>query len=69
MSATSKVIELIREMMTGNPPGGGGVFGSTPSKSGVDGFDPLMGFRRRGKIDFRKVSKPYRRWVNDLMNK
>lgn len=69
MLATSKVIELIREMMTANPPGGGGGFGSNPDKSGVDGFDPFMGFKRRGKIDFRKVSKQYRRWVKDLKDK
>lgn len=69
MSATNKVIELIKEMMTANPPGGSGGFSSHPSKPGVDGFDPFLKFVRRGKIDFRKVSKPYRRWVKDLKNK
>ena len=69
MSATNKVIKLIKEMMTANAPGSGGGFGSHPSKPGVDGFDPLMGFRRRGKIDFRKVNKKYRHWVKDLNNK
>lgn len=71
MSATNKVIKLIREMMTGNPSGGGGGFGSHPTKDGVDGFDPLMGFRRRQgeKIDYRKVSKQYKTWVKKLENK
>jgi hypothetical protein len=71
MLPTNKVIQIIKEMMTGNPSGGGGGFGSTPSKSGVDGFDPLMGFRRRqsGTIDYRKVSKQYKTWVRKLDNK
>jgi hypothetical protein len=69
MSTTNKVIKLIKEMMTANAPGSGGGFGSQPTKDGVDGFDPLMSFKRRGKIDFRKVGKNYRNWVKDLNNK
>jgi hypothetical protein len=72
MPATKKVIELIREMMTANPPGGGGAFGSQPPKEGVDGIDTLMpGLRRRknGRVDFRKVRKQFKCWVKDLDNK
>ena len=69
MSATNKVIELIREMMTANPPGKGGGFGSRPPKPGVDGLDPLMAFRRRNRIDYRKVPKQFKSWVKDLNNK
>jgi hypothetical protein len=69
MLTTNKVIKLIKEMMTANPPGGGGGFSSNPSKPGVDGFDPFLDFKRRGKIDFRKVNKKYRHWVKDLNNK
>ena len=42
----SKIINIVRslneEMMTANAPGTSGGFGSNPSKSGVDGFDPVM---------------------------
>ena len=51
----SKIINIVRslneEMMTANAPGTSGGFGSNPSKSGVDGFDPVM----KGKIRRRTI--------------
>ena len=52
----SKIINIVRslneEMMTANAPGTSGGFGSNPSKSGVDGFDPVMKgtMRRRAPV-------------------
>ncbi len=50
----SKIINIVRslnEEMSANVIGTSGGFGSNPSKSGVDGFDPVMKgpIRRRNK--------------------
>tara|TARA_B100000686_G_scaffold332682_1_gene397718 strand:+ start:2224 stop:2445 length:222 start_codon:yes stop_codon:yes gene_type:complete len=45
-----RILDFIREqMMTGNPPGGQGGFGSDPEKKGVAGYDPVMGKVRKRK--------------------
>jgi hypothetical protein len=49
-----------------NAPGSGGSLGSNSPNSNMQGFDPLMAFkRRRGNngLDFRSVPKQYRKWI------
>ena len=67
----SKIINIVRslneEMMTANAPGTSGGFGSNPSKSGVDGFDPVM----KGPVKRKKkyASGGYgsrKRWLDHL---
>lgn len=69
MKKFETIINNLREMMTANAPATGGGFGSNPPKPGVDGFDPLTKFMRRGKLDYRKVPKGYKDWVKDVSNK
>ena len=46
----NRIIDFLREeMMTANPPGGQGWYGSNPDKQGVAGFDPLLGKKKRKK--------------------
>ena len=46
----NRIIGILREeMMTANPPGGQGGYGSNPDKQGVAGFDPLLGKKKRKK--------------------
>ena len=46
----NRIIEILREeMMTANPVGGQGGYGSNPDKKGVAGFDPLLGKKKRKK--------------------
>ena len=64
----SKIINIVRslneEMMTANAPGTSGGFGSNPSKSGVDGFDPVMKgtMRRRTILGKGKYPGARKRW-------
>ena len=64
----SKIINIVRslneEMMTANAPGTSGGFGSNPSKSGVDGFDPVMKgpMRRRTVLAKGKMPGSRKRW-------
>ena len=64
----SKIINIVRslneEMMTANAPGTSGGFGSNPSKSGVDGFDPVMKgtMRRRTVLGKGKYPGARKRW-------
>ena len=59
----SKIINIVRslneEMMTANPTGTSGGFGSNPPKSGVDGFDPVMKgtIRRRNKKTEKQIKE------------
>ena len=47
----NRIIEILREeMMTANPVGGQGGYGSNPDKKGVAGFDPLLGKKRKKRI-------------------
>ena len=50
----NRIIEILREeMMTANPPGGQGGFGSNPTPASTAktraGFDPLLGKKKRKK--------------------
>lgn len=70
MTKTDRIIQIIRENITmvANAPGTGGAYGSS-SQSPTSGFDPIIKFQRRGKIDFRKVPQTYKKWVNHIKNK
>lgn len=69
MKKFETIISNLREMMTANPPGAGGGFGSNTPKDGVDGIDPTINFMTRKKIDYRKVPKNYKIWVKDVSKK
>lgn len=58
-------------MMVANAPGTqGGMSASSPAEGPVAGFDPLLKFmNRRKKVDYRKVSNTYKKWVKDLEDK
>ena len=63
----SKIINIVRslnEEMVGNAVGQSGGFGSNPSKSGVDGFDPVMKgpMRRRTVLAKGKMPGARKRW-------
>ena len=63
----SKIINIVRslnEEMTANAIGTSGGFGSNPSKSGVDGFDPVMKgtMRRRTVLAKGKMPGARKRW-------
>ena len=56
--------------MVANSPGSGGGFGSSsPSEGPTAGFDPMMSFKKRNKVDYRKVPQQYRKWVKNIKNK
>ena len=63
MDKTDRFIKLIREMMA---VGAGGFTGSSPAEGPTAGYDPLIKFQRRGKTDYRRVPKTYKKWVNSL---
>lgn len=70
MKSIDKFIKLVREQMVANAPGGSGGFsGSADPKGPTAGFDPVMKFMKRGKVDNRKVPKNYKKWVNSIKNK
>ena len=63
----SKIINIVRslnEEMNANAIGTSGGFGSNPSKSGVDGFDPVMKgpMRRRTVLAKGKMPGSRKRW-------
>ena len=72
MEKIDKVINCFRKlneegMVTGSVPvnkvGDGGC---TSRGSEIAGYDPLMKFMRRKKVDYRKVSPNYKKWVKNL---
>ena len=63
MEKTDRIIKLIREMMA---VGAGGFTGSSSAEGPTAGYDPLIKFQRRGKTDYRKVPKTYKKWVKSL---
>mgnify|MGYP007029087594 CR=1 FL=1 len=63
MDKADRLIKLIREMMA---VGAGGFTGSSPAEGPTAGYDPLIKFQRRGKTDYRKVPKTYKKWVKSL---
>jgi len=70
MTKIDRIIKIIREeMMTANDPGKQGGFGAdSPAEGPRSGISPLIKFMRRGKIDYRKVTPTYKKWVKDLDN-
>ena len=56
-------------MVANSPGSGGGFSSSSPAEGPTAGFDPFIAFKRRGKIDYRKVSPTYKKWVKNLKNK
>ena len=57
----TKIIDFIREeMMTANAAGTQGGFGSNPPKQGVDGFDPMLG-KKKKYIYLRGVRKNWKK--------
>lgn len=70
MKNLDKVISIIKEMMVANSPGTSGGFSSASNAEGpTSGFDPLLQFRKNSKVDFRRVPKNYKTWVNSLNKK
>lgn len=69
MNRLDKIINIIRENMTANPPGQSGGFSSSGDQK-TAGFDPVIGFTRRKKnpdlIDGRTVNKKYSKWLRSL---
>ena len=54
----NRIIEILREeMMTANPVGGQGGYGSNPDKKGVAGFDPLLKRNKRIGVWSRSLRK------------
>lgn len=67
MKSLDKVITIIKEMMVANSPGTSGGFSSASNAEGpTSGFDPLLQFKKNSKVDFRRVPKNYKMWVNSL---
>ena len=53
--------------MVANAAGTGvGFSGSADVKGPVAGFDPVMKFVRRKKIDYRTVPNDYKKWVKSI---
>ena len=65
----SKIIDFLREeMMTANPAGGQGGFGSNPTPASTEktraGFDPVMGkMQRRKKKNIKLPAGSRKRWM------
>jgi len=63
MERIDKFIQMIREQMVANAPGGSGGFsGSSDSKGPTAGFDPVMGLTRRKKYASLGVGSR-KRWM------
>jgi hypothetical protein len=63
MSKIDRIIKLIKENMI---VGTGGFTGSAKSDGPVAGYDPVIAFRKRGKVDYRRVPHSYKTWVKFL---
>ena len=58
-----RILEIIREQMVANAPGGSGGFsGSADPKGPTAGFDPVMGFRRRKGPQIKLPPGSRKRW-------
>jgi hypothetical protein len=71
MNKIDKVIQYFRNLKEEAPTmssGDSGFSNSSDSSGPTAGFDPVMGFRRRGngKIDGRSASKKYKKWLKSL---
>jgi hypothetical protein len=63
MAKIDKIIQMIREQMVANAPGGSGGFsGSSDPKGPTAGFDPVMGLTRRKKYASLGVGSR-KRWM------
>ena len=61
----NRIIEIIREQMVANAPGGSGGFsGSSDPKGPTAGFDPVMGLSRRKKYASLGVGSR-KRWMKN----
>jgi len=60
-----RILEIIREQMVANAPGGSGGFsGSADPKGPTAGFDPVMGLTRRKKYASLGVGSR-KRWMKN----
>jgi hypothetical protein len=66
MDNLDRIIQIIREQMVANAPGGSGGFsGSSDPKGPTAGFDPVMGLRRRKGPQIKLPPGSRKRWKND----
>jgi hypothetical protein len=66
MANLDRIIQIIREQMVANAPGGSGGFsGSSDPKGPTAGFDPVMGLRRRKGPQIKLPPGSRKRWKND----
>lgn len=75
MEKIDRVINYFRKinedgMVTGAVPANKvGDGGCTSRGTEIAGYDPVMKFVRRKKVDYRKVPNNYKKWVKDLDKK
>lgn len=63
MARIDKFIQMIREQMVANAPGGSGGFsGSADPKGPTAGFDPVMGLKRRKGPQIKLPPGSRKRW-------
>jgi hypothetical protein len=66
MANLDRIIQIIREQMVANAPGGSGGFsGSSDPKGPTAGFDPVMKLRRRKGPQIKLPPGSRKRWKND----
>lgn len=66
MANLDRIIQMIREQMVANAPGGSGGFsGSSDAKGPTAGFDPVMGLRRRKGPQIKLPPGSRKRWKKD----
>jgi hypothetical protein len=66
MANLDRIIQIIREQMVANAPGGSGGFsGSSDPKGPTAGFDPVMGLRRRKGPQIKLPPGSRKRWKKD----
>jgi hypothetical protein len=66
MANLERIIQMIREQMVANAPGGSGGFsGSSDPKGPTAGFDPVMGLKRRKGPQIKLPPGSRKRWKTD----
>jgi len=66
MAKIDRFIQMIREQMVANAPGGSGGFsGSSDAKGPTAGFDPVMGLRKRKGPQIKLPPGSRKRWKKD----
>ena len=64
MERIDKIIQMIREQMVANAPGGSGGFsGSADPKGPVAGFDPVIGTTKRKNPQIKLPPGSRKRWT------